>query len=258
MIYQYGTFDNEINRHVLFFGTYLTLANQKQGSIDLYYFGSHRESTLALYSHETEMRHTFGIRPYARFGSFYVDGEFEMQGGKYGDNLISAWQLAAFAGYRFDNLPLQPRVQIRINAGSGDRDSTDNRLNLFRPLVVKSPIHDLLANGCGNLFVFSPEVEFRIHPQLLFAARYYLVHRASTNDGLYTVDMERLVRDCDQAGIRPGKVIDRGATIDVSWTPDKHFGMLIAGGFFVPGNYVKNTGSGETTIALSIKLTYRF
>jgi hypothetical protein len=106
--------------------------------------------------------------------------------------------------------------------------------------------------------VFSPEVEFRIHPQLLFAARYYLVHRASTNDGLYTVDMERLVRDCDQAGIRPGKVIDRGATIDVSWTPDKHFGMLIAGGFFVPGNYVKNTGSGETTIALSIKLTYRF
>lgn len=258
MLYEYGMFDNAINRDVQFFGTYGSVAGKKQGTLDVYYLGSHRSLTTAVNETAEEWRHTFGMRHHETKGAFYYDAKLEVQTGVFGNKTIGAWQVAGFAGVLLKDLPMQPKVQFRINSGSGDRDSSDNRMNLFRPLSTKSAVHDLLANGNGNLIVLSPEAEFRLSRQLILTLRYFIVRRMSAEDGIYTVDMERMARDPDPAAESWGMCVDRGITEDLAWNPTKHFGLLFSAGYFVAGDYVKHTGLGKSQLPMALKLTYRF
>jgi len=166
--------------------------------------------------------------------------------------------LSVVAGLRWSELRMDPRMQVRFATASGDLDSTDTEMNLFRPITTRSPINELIPAGFANIGVFTIERDIRIFKGLYFGLGYYSVRRLSPNDGSYTSDVVHMVREPDNNGIEKGIRVAKGVVAEFGYGAGKHFAILLLMGYFVPGNYVTNTGEGKDQSAVSLKVTYRF
>jgi hypothetical protein len=258
MYYDFGYFDNSTNTDNLVYSGLWSKPVNRLGTLELYFIGNNRTTAFCRYDSAKENRQSFGIRLNRYSHVFYYDAEAIAQTGIYGNQPIRAWQLSAVAGLRWRDLRMEPRIQVRIAGASGDLDSTDTKMNLFRPIATRSPIHDLIPVGFANIGVFTVEGEIAIIRRLYFGLGFYSVRRISANDGSYTSDVTHMVREPDNNGIEKGTHVANGVVADFSYAATKHFSILLLMGYFVPGNYVSHTGEGKTQSAASLKLTYRF
>jgi hypothetical protein len=254
----FGYFDNSTNKDILIYSGLWSIPVNRFGTLELYFIGNDRKMAYCRNDSAKENRQSYGIRLNKYSGVFYYDAEAIGQTGTYGDSRIRAWQLSALAGLRWRDLRMSPRVQVRIAGASGDLDSTDTRMNLFRPIATRSPVHDLIPVGFANIGVFTMEGEIKIVKGFYFSLGYYSVRRLSPNDGSYSSDVVHMVREPDNNGIIKGVHVAKGLVSEFNYTVTKHFSMLLLMGYFVPGNYVTNTGEGKTQSAASLKVTYRF
>jgi hypothetical protein len=256
--YEFGYFDNSTNKDILIYSGLWSIPVNHLGTLELYFIGNDRKFAYCRNDSAKENRQSFGIRLNKYSGIFYYDAEAIGQTGIYGNSAIRAWQLSALAGLRWRELRMEPRVQVRIAGASGDLDSTDTRMNLFRPIATRSPVNDLIPVGFANIGVFTAEGEIKIVRGLHFGLGYYAVRRISPNDGSYTSDVTHMVREPDNNGIEKGIHMAEGVVSEINYSAGKHFAILLLMGYFVPGNYVSNTGEGKTQSAASLKVTYRF
>jgi hypothetical protein len=256
--YDFGYFDNSTNKDILIYSGLWSIPVDRFGTLELYFIGNDRKMAYCRHDSAKENRQSFGIRLNKYSGIVYYDAEAIGQTGIYGNSPIRAWQLSAVAGLRWRDLRMEPRVQVRIAGASGDLDSTDTEMNLFRPITTRSPINDLIPVGFANIGVLTVEGEIRIVKGLHFGLGYYAVRRLSPNDGSYTSDVTHMVREPDNNGIEKGIHIAKGILTEINYTASKHFNILLMMGFYVPGNYVTNTGVGKNQSAASLKVTYRF
>jgi hypothetical protein len=256
--YDFGYFDNSTIKDILIYSGLWSIPVDRFGTLELYFIGNDRKMAYCRHDSAKENRQSFGIRLNKYSGIVYYDAEAIGQTGIYGNSPIRAWQLSAVAGLRWRDLRMEPRVQVRIAGASGDLDSTDTEMNLFRPITTRSPINDLIPVGFANIGVLTVEGEIRIVKGLHFGLGYYAVRRLSPNDGSYTSDVTHMVREPDNNGIEKGIHIAKGILTEINYTASKHFNILLMMGFYVPGNYVTNTGVGKNQSAASLKVTYRF
>lgn len=256
--YDFGYFDNSTNRDILIYSGLWSIPVNRLGTIELYFIGNDRKLAYCRNDSAKENRQSLGIRLHNYSGIFYYDAEAIGQSGIYGNSQIRAWQMSALAGLRWHDVRMEPRIQARVAGASGDKDSTDTKMNLFLPITTRSPVNDLMPVGFANIGVFTVEGEIKIIRGLHFGLGYYSVRRISPNDGSYSSDVTHMVREPDYYGIEKGINIARGVVSEISYSASKHFSILLLMGYFVPGNYVTNTGEGKTQSALSMKVTYRF
>jgi hypothetical protein len=254
----FGYFDNSTNTDILIYSGLWSIPLKRMGTLELYFIGNDRKYAYCRNDSAKENRQSFGIRLNRYSGIFYYDAEAIGQTGIYGNSTIRAWQLSALAGLRWRELRMEPRLQARIAAASGDLDSTDTKMNLFRPIATRSPVNDLIPVGFANIGVFTVEGEIKIVKGLHFGLGFYSVRRISPNDGSYTSDVTHMVREPDNNGIEKGIHIANGVVSEINYSTGKHFSILLLMGYFVPGNYVSSTGEGKDQSAASLKLTYRF
>jgi hypothetical protein len=258
MAYDFGYFDNSTNTDILVYSGLWSLPVRQFGTLELYFIGNDRKMAYCRNKTEKENRKSIGIRLNRYSGFLYYDVEAIGQTGIYGNSAIRAWQLSAVAGLKWHDRRTEPRVQVRIAGASGDLDSTDNRMNLFRPVSTRSPINDLIPIGFANIGIFTAEGEIKIVKGLHFVMGYYSVRRLSPNDGSYTSDVTFMFREPDNNGVDKGIHLVKGVVSEVNYVASKHFGILLMMGYFVPGNYVTHTGLGKNQSAASLKVTYRF
>jgi hypothetical protein len=258
MYYDFGYFDNSTNKDILIYSALWRLPVNNFGTLELYFIGNDRKMAYCRNDSGKENRRSFGIRLNRYSGIFYYDAEAIGQSGMYGNSKIRAWQLSAVAGLRWHDLPMEPRLQVRFSRASGDLDSTDSKMNLFRPVTTRSPINDLVPVGFANIGVITVEGEIKIVKGLHFGLGYYSVRKISSNDGSYTSDVQHMFREPDSNGCEKGIRIANGVVSEISYTAGKHFSIQLLTGYFVPGNYVIHTGEGKTQSASSLKVTYRF
>lgn len=256
--YHFGSFDNTTNTDNLIYSAYFTRPLRISHRIDLYYFGNNRKDSLFTDATVDECRHSFGLRISRSAGSILYDAEAVWQTGSYDRLAIRGWQVTGTAGYRWQNVPLMPRLGFRIFAASGDRDSTDGQLNTFRPVYGRSPVHDLLPMGAANVALISLDGDIWITARIQFVLRCYAMRRVSANDGLYASEMAFMTREPDQNGVEKGMSIAKGTVAEIVSTAGKHIELILYGGYFWPGEYLNNTGQGMNMGILAAKATYRF
>ena len=210
MYYDFGYFDNSTNKDILIYSGLWSIPVNRFGTLELYFIGNDRKIAYCRNDSAKENRQSFGIRLNRYSGIFYYDAEAIGQTGIYGNSSIRAWQLSALAGLRWRDLRMEPRVQVRVAGASGDLDSTDTKMNLFRPIATRSPINDLIPIGFANIGIFTVEGEIKIVKGLHFVLGYYSVRRLSPNDGSYTSDVTHMFREPDNNGIDKGIHVAKG------------------------------------------------
>jgi hypothetical protein len=256
--YEPGFFDNTINTQSLVFGSYWIIQLKNNNILDLYFLGNNRKNAHVEDVTSDENRYSIGTRLSKSVGSFFYDTEATWQTGTFDHHHILAWHATAITGYRWQNAWLSPRLQIKGSVFTGDKNSTDNQLNIFRAISAKPPVNDMLRIGPTNIILFAPEGEIRVMKRLGLVLKYFAIWRFRTTDGLYSTDMERMIREPDIAGKKNGRYVGGGPAVELNYTARKHFNATLTLGNFSPGEYLKNTSKGMNLQGLQLKTYYRF
>jgi hypothetical protein len=252
-----GVFDNTTNRDNLIYGTYWTTVLKNYNILDLYYLRNDLKEMRVYTDTVNESRNSFGARLSKSSGSFFYDLETTWQIGTYDKYNLSAFHITTILGYRW-NGPMSPRIQIRGAIYSGNKDSTGQEFNYFRPVSAKPPVTVMAPIGPANIILFAPEGEIRVMKKVGLVFRYFAVWRYSKNDGLYNSRMDRMVREADKPGDIKGTFITSGGNFQIDYYANRHLLISLSPGYFAAEEYIQNTGVGEDNKVLFATVWYRF
>ena len=155
-----GDFDDRTSTRRLD-GVYATLAPATDIGIDAYWLGYKNEEARFAGRTGRETRDTFGLRFFGQRGNLGWNWEAMLQRGHFDGDRIRAWSLATETAWCFTDIPLKPRVRLRANIASGDRDPADGRIQTFNALFPKGKYF-------GELSPIGPRTIVNVHPSVDF------------------------------------------------------------------------------------------
>jgi len=108
--------------------------------VDAYYLRFSRQDAkfdTGIIAHER--RHSLGTRLWGRADAWDYNFEALYQFGTFGPSEIKAWTVASDVGYTARALLLAPRLGLKADIISGNRDPDDRTLGTFNALFPKGP-----------------------------------------------------------------------------------------------------------------------
>lgn len=262
-----GFFDNVPLQTTTFAGAFATRP-WKSGSrnlIDVYYYSLDRKRVTFNRGTGRELRQTVGARiasrdPAVTAGRVFIphfDFESAWQFGSFANSGIQAWTLATEIGAILPALPYSPRIGLRSNLASGDRNAGSGSLGTFNPLFPIGNYFGILTDtGPGPLNVqdLHPNLRLFFPHAIAVNADWLFWWRQSTSDGVYGVPGNlQIVAGQSQArfvGHRPG--------IEVRWQIDRHAYLQADYGVFFAGPFPRQSGHRGNLNYASVWLGYKF
>ena len=227
--------------------------------IDLYYIGYLNDAAVFAERMGRELRHTLAARLFGEargwdwnFELFYQFGDFDTNGA---DGSISAWSIASDTGYTFEKLWLRPRLALRANVISGDRDPTDADVQTFNALFPKGKYFgELSLIGPANLIHINPYTTLQLARKVQLMANVAFYWRESTNDGIYALGGMNVLRP--ENG--DARYIGTQAEVHVEYQVDRHLSVAGSYSIFTAGAFIEDTGASETIHFIGTEILYRF
>ncbi len=226
-----------------------------KGGIDLYYVGYYSREASFDQGSAREIRHSAGTRLWRTAKPIDFNFEFIYQWGKFGNGDIQAWTVASDTGYTFDSLLFHPRLGLKADITSGDRDPDNPDLQTFNPLFPKGAYfsEDGLI-GPANHIDLNPSVDIHFTSGLTLTVNWDFFWRESTHDGIYN-NAVALVRsgknsDARYIGSQPQAHLE----LDV----DRHITFVAIYAHFLAGPFLRETGPSRDVDYLTTWLTYKF
>ena len=156
-----GAFDDASDDVQSFWGVYTTTRIAPPVALDLYYLGIDRDRATFAVGAGKERRHSLGARLWGRSGALDYNAEGVWQFGDFAGQDIRAYTAALDWGYTLD-LPLSPRLGMKANISSGDKDPADNRLGTFNPLFPNHAYFSEAGFGAPmNAYDLQPNITVR-------------------------------------------------------------------------------------------------
>lgn len=256
-----GEFDDRTDDRQSLWSLYGTL--NPRGTplgLDLYYIGYLNED--AVFSQETgrELRHTLGSRLFGQSRGWDWNFEFFYQFGGFdtgrADGDISAWSVASDTGYTLKALPLRPRLALRADVISGDRDPASPDVQTFNPLFPKGKYFgELSPIGPVNLIHINPYMTLRLTEKLQLSGNLAFYWRASDEDGVYALGGMDLLR---AGGASDSRYIGTQAELLLEYQVNRHLSLAGSYSVFTAGGFIEDTGADETIHFIGLEAMYRF
>lgn len=254
VISQNGVFDDNKNSESIW--TLYAVSKLPIGFLDTYYFGYQSDGNLYNYRGGDEIRHSLGLRYWIRQRSginMSVEGTYQF--GTFGELDIRAFNIAGDIKFQLKKKVL-PSPGLAFNFASGDKGN-EGQLNTYN-LLFSRPAFGLSAPiGAMNIINFRPYVEFYPIPKLKGVFSNYFMWRMRNTDGTYTPGRGQirpnpvLIDASDETYIGNQLSLELLYTLNVNWS----FGLDVA--YFIPGEYVEETGNGKPITYFSFRLGYK-
>lgn len=252
-----GFFDDAPDRTRTFWGVHAArpLNFLRGGNADLYYLGIDRKSARFEQGVAREVRHTAGTRLWGGRSAWDYNHEFVYQWGTFGRGRIRAWTVASDTGYTLSRARARPRLGLKADVTSGDRDPADPSLQTFNALFPKGAYFGEIALvGPSNHIDLHPSLELRPGESLTLTADAAFFWRESLRDGIYGNAVNLL---------RPGRAsrarfVGGQPSVQAEWRINRH--LTWAGVFsrFFAGPFLRETGPGRDVLYVTSWLTYKF
>ncbi|HEX2891778.1 alginate export family protein [Vineibacter terrae] len=247
-------FDDETNKTEKLWGVYGTGPVAGPLKADLYYLGFERDRGRFAAGAAPEHRHTLGVRLFGKAGAFDWDVEGVFQFGSFGNRDIRAWTIASDWGVTFESLKLQPRLGLKADIASGDRNLADGRLGTFNALYPRLPyFSDANLVAPANFFDIHPVLELQLAPTLQAEIGWNALWRQTTADAIYAPPLSPIAGTAGQ----PGRFIGQQVIVGIEWRVIE--GVTLAGQYvhFVPGRALRRIGGGTTDFVF-VSAAYKF
>ncbi len=188
---RFRAFDDRSDPAQAFWGAYasgpLAMGLLPGLKLDAYYLGLQRKEAEFEQGQAFERRHTVGGRLSGEASGFDWDLEAAYQFGSFGTGVgLSAWTVATDVGYTFSNVPWEPRLGLKANVASGDRDPNDRTLGTFNPLFPKLPYFSEAALITpANVMDLAPSLTIKPSDDLSVTASWDVLWKHSVSDAFY-------------------------------------------------------------------------
>ena len=254
-----GVFDNPVlDSPQTFWGSYWSWSGkQNQPTFDAYYLGLRNENRVFFAVGGLEVRHTLGARVANEVNGWDYDVDLTGQAGDTEGQPIRAWGFGSSVGYTYQLRNERVlRAGIKLDAWSGDRDSTDARNNAFNPLYPRQGYYQ----GAGALFPSNfidvhPSLTYVPSPQWQLVAELSFYWRTSTQDGIY-------FGGGGQPGLPPAlpakQYLGRQLGATVTYRPTRNSYLTLLYSHFSAGDFVvQNRTPAEIEHFVNLILCYR-
>jgi hypothetical protein len=231
-----GEFDDETDRGERLWGAYATgpVLGEALG-LDLYFLGLRRDDSEYDQGTHNERRRTIGTRIFGSPGAWDYNFELVYQWGSFGNGDIEAWTVASATGYTLEQFPAQPRLGLRANITSGDRNPLDADLETFNPLFPR-------GSYFGEASLIGPQNHMDLHPmldlhllenvQLTFEWDFFW--RESRDDAIYRVSGAPLV----SGAASEERYVGSQGSIAITWEPERHVELVATYEHFFAGPFL--------------------
>lgn len=249
-------FDDAFNNNVQFWGTYAAFTKVPVvQNFDIYYLGILKKSVAFDDGKGREQRHSVGARVWQNTPTWQYDIEGLYQFGKFANSDIAAWTLSSNISYTFGQAKFNPKLGLKTEVISGDKNYGDGKLNTFNPLFPKGAYFGLAALiGPYNLLDAHPYVEIALTKKLTLSEDYDMFWRLNRNDGLYAVN-GRLIYS-GKAGA--SKQIGHQLGTELAYTPNKYLYFRQEVTWFSAGDFLKQAGPGRDILMFGSTVTLKF
>jgi hypothetical protein len=252
-----GVFDDGPDPHSKFWGLYgvAPFPLLAGGKADFYYLGVERDSARLNQGTARELRHSIGTRLWGNHSGWDWNFEFVYQFGTFGDGDISAWTATSDTGYTFAHAPWTPRLGLKADVTSGDRNPNDKDLQTFNPLFPKGAyFSETSLIGPQNHIDVHPGIELHPTRTVTLNADVDFFWRESTHDGVYNVG-QTVVRSDGNGG---SSYVGSQATAQIEWRLQRHLTWTANYAHFFAGAFLHENPPDKDVNYFSTWITFRF
>jgi hypothetical protein len=225
-----------------------------QGNVDLYYLGFENKNAVYVQGPGYELRNTLGTRLWGKPLPWEYNLEYDWQFGTFGSGNLEAWSAAHAIRYNFSDLPLKPRLGLRLDFTSGDNDPATPNLQTFNPLFPSGMYFNLL-NPVGplNMIDLHPTVDLYAGEKVTVSVDWDFFWRESLGDGVYTIGGMPL-----RPGISGPRYVGNSPAVTVVWNATRHLSLLASYVHFFPGPFFTDNPPDKNTDYFTLWLDYKF
>lgn len=227
--------------------------------IGLDYYATNFQSRLRKYNYRSgfENRQTYGLRLFSNLKKINFEMEGAYQSGKSCDLTISAYTILADV-----NIMVLPGkkgiIGFAANLASGDKNSTDNKLNTYNLLYAKPAYGLAIPIGATNIISLNPYIKIYPVQKLNILAQVFFLARNSNQDGTYSPGMIQNRPRPDLLLTSIKKTLGKFYVIETNYQQTKNLSFSFDASYFKAGCYPKATGMGKNITYLSFKSTFKF
>src|SRR5262245_48658824 len=250
-------FDDASDDARLFWGLYAVgpFPVLPSGHVDLYYLGLSSKRAEFDQGAANELRHSVGMRLRGEPAPWDYNWEFVYQWGQFGGGAITAWTVASDTGYTLRAVPLQPRLGLKADIASGDRDPRRRGLQTFNALFPKGAyFNEASLIGPANFIDIHPSLTFQLTERVKVTADWDCFWRYSVRDGVYG-NAVNLVRSGQESRAR---YIGSAATVEAEWEASRHITLTVDYTHFLAGPFLQQSGPGQDVDFVATWVTYKF
>lgn len=253
---QYAFDDESMHNGLL--GLYGTqyFSNRKLG-LDYYLINFQARDRMYNYQSGFEDRRTCGVRFFSNLKGVNFEFEGAYQTGKFNNLTIDAYNVLADV-----NVTVLPSkkgiIGFAANLASGDKDSTDGKLNTYNLLYAK-PAYGLAAPiGATNMFSLYPYIKINPIQKLNIVAQAFFLARNSAQDGTYSPGMIQNRPKPNSLFESNKKTLGQYYVLETNYQQNNNLSFSFDASYFKAGSYPKATGTGDDILYLSFKSTFKW
>lgn len=251
-----GPFDDSSDGGRSLWGVYAVRSFDQAGTkgVDVYYLGYRRTNATFDQGEGRELRHSWGVRVWKTSDTLDYNVEALVQTGTFAHARIRAWTIATDTGYRL-GLAGAPRLGLRADITTGDRNPHDDRLGTFNPLFPKGAYFGLIASaGPANHWDLHPQVTLNPRDDVVVTASWLFFWRHRVGDGIYGIP-GNLLRSGNG---RRSMFVGQSPGVEVEWQVTGHLSLTGNASTFTAGPFIEESGPGRTIRFVAAWATYRF
>ena len=250
-----GEFDDETDRGERLWGAYASgpvLGNAL--GLDLYFLGLRRDDSEYDQGTHNERRRTVGTRIFGSPGAWDYNFELVYQWGSFGPGDIEAWTIASDTGYTLKQFPTQPRLGLRANVTSGDRNPQDDDLETFNPLFPRgSYFGEASLIGPQNHMDLHPMLDLHVLENVQVTLDWDFFWRESRDDAIYRVSGAPLV----SGTASDERYVGSQGSVAIAWQPERHVEIVTTYEHFFAGPFLHDASRRDVNFVavwLSIRI----
>lgn len=250
-----GAFDDVSSSTKRLDGVYATMLPAQTIGLDLYWLDYTNEAARFATGAGQERRHTLGLRFFGERAPLAWNWEVMHQRGRFDGHRIAAWSVASETAWHFTELPLQPRLRLRANIASGDKDASDGKLGTFNAMFPKGQYFgELSPIGPANIVNLHPSIDIALGADWTIGFAGIAYWRQSQTDGIYDLPGNLLYAP---ETVRT-RFIGQQAELLVGWDASPTLSLSASASTFAPGRLIRETASARPIRMIAFETRARF
>jgi len=225
------------------------------GRFEAYYLGYARQGREYAAGTADEQRHSLGVRRHGQGKAWDWNLEAVLQAGDFGHRRIRAWTLASDSGRRWPGVAGHPRLGLKADIASGDRDPSDGRLETFNAMYP-TPTYFSEASlvAPANFVDLQPSLGLSPAERISLLLGWNFLWKQRREDAVYTTPAPLSPLPGSAGGAR--RIGDQ-LRLEASWKPQPGLELRAAYVHFNAGAAVRQAGGRDVDFAmLSASLRY--